>query len=123
MKEGGKHDPTSRLTFFSNLQYQILYDLKWLPDGSGLLYSTVDLFRESGNVFHYDFKSKKTRQLTQLKKEFAKKFTISPSGKWVVYEKAKAHLDDKEVDLWIIRIDGTGDRLLVKNGLNPSWSK
>ncbi|MGZ5189768.1 MAG: TolB family protein [Flavisolibacter sp.] len=123
MKEGGIHNPASRLTFFSNIQYQILYDLKWLPDGSGFLYSTVNLFRESGNIFLYEMKSKKTRQLTQLKKEFAKKFSVSPSGKWVVYERAKAHEDDKEVDLWMIKIDGTSDHLLVKNGLNPSWSR
>ena len=123
MKEGGIHNPSSKLTNFSDIQYQLLYDLKWLPDGSGFLYSTVNLFRESGNVFHYDMKSKKTRQLTQLKNEFAKKFSISPSGKWVVYERAKAHEDDKVVDLWMIRMDGTGDHLLVKNGLNPSWSR
>lgn len=123
MKEGGMHDPKSRLTFFSNIQYQILYDLRWLPDGSGFLYSTVNLFRESGNIFWYDMKTKKTKQITQLKNEFAKKFSISPSGKWIVYEKAKAHDNDKVVDLWIIKMDGSNDHLLVKQGWSPSWSR
>lgn len=28
-----------------------------------------------------------------------------------------------DVDLWIMKIDGSGDKLFVKNGLGPSWSK
>ena len=123
MKEGDKHDPSRRLTLFSNIQYQLLYDLKWLPDGSGLLYATVDLFRESANIFRYDMKTKQTRQLTQLNGTFARKFCISPSGKWVVYERAKTNDEDKDVDLWIMKTDGTGEKLLMKNGSSPSWSK
>jgi hypothetical protein len=123
MREGDKHDPSRRLTLFSNIQYQLLYDLKWLPDGSGLLYATVDLFRESANIFRYDMKTKQTRQLTQLNGTFARKFCISPSGKWIVYERAKTPEEDKDVDLWIMKSDGSSERLLVKNGLCPSWSR
>jgi Tol biopolymer transport system component len=123
MKEGDKHDPSRRLTLFSNIQYQLLYDLKWLPDGSGLLYATVDLFRESANIFRYDIKTKQTTQLTLLKGAFARKFCISPSGKWIVYERGKTAEEDKDVDLWIMKSDGSSERLLVKNGLCPSWSR
>jgi TolB protein len=123
MKEGDKHNPSRRLTLFSNIQYQLLYDLKWLPDGSGLLYATVDLFRESANIFRYDMKTKQTRQLTQLNGIFARRFCISPSGKWIVYERAKTAEEDKDVDLWMMKSDGSEERLLVKNGLCPSWSR
>jgi hypothetical protein len=123
MKEGSAHDPSTKLTNFSDIQYQLLHDLKWLPDGSGFLYSTVNLFRDAANIFWYDIRTKQTKQLTQLQGEFARRFCISPGGKWVVYERAKTNDEDKDVDLWIMKIDGTGGKLLVKNGLCPSWSK
>jgi TolB protein len=123
MKERGVHDPLTKLTQYSDIQYQILHDLKWLPDGSGFLYSTVNLFRDAANIFRYDIRTKQTRQLTQLQGVFARKFCISPSGNWIVYERAKTNDEDKDVDLWIMKIDGTGEKLLVKNGLCPSWSK
>ena len=123
MKEGSPHDPSKKLMQFSDIQYQLLHDLRWLPDGSGFLYSTVDLFREAANIFRYDLRTKQTTQLTKLKGEFARKFCLSPSGKWVVYERAKTNDEDKDVDLWIMKIDGSGEKLLVKNGSSPSWSR
>jgi hypothetical protein len=123
MKERSVHNPSAKLTEFSNIQYQILHDLKWLPDGSGLLYSTVNLYRDAANIFLYDIKTKQTKQITQLKGEYARRFCVSPSGKWIVYERAKTNDEYKDVDLWIMRTDGTGERLLVKNGLCPSWSR
>ncbi|HYC29126.1 MAG TPA: hypothetical protein VEB42_09920, partial [Chitinophagaceae bacterium] len=122
MKEHGKH-PGTRLTSFSDISYQLLEDLKWLPDGSGLLYSTVNLFRDASNIFRYDLRTKQTTQVTKLENEFARKFSISPDGKWIVFERSKELEDYKTVDLWIMRMDGTGARLLVKNGLSPSWSR
>ena len=123
MKEGGTHDPATQLTLFSDIQYQLLNDLKWLPDGSGFLYSTVNLFRDAANIFWYDIKSKQTKQVTQLQGAFARKFSISPSGKQIVYEHSTTADEDDSIDLWIIGLNGKGDRLLVKNASCPSWSK
>jgi WD40 repeat protein len=123
MKEGGLHDPATRQTLFSDNQYQQLNDLQWLPDGSGFVYSTINLFFDAANIFLFDMKTKQTRQLTQIKSAFARKLCISPSGRWIVYERGKTADDDADVDLWIIGTDGRGDHLLVKNGLSPSWSK
>ena len=81
------------------------------------------------NIFHYDIASKKLNQVTDLNDGFAREFSVSPSGKWIVYEKCaideeKAEsLDFKSADLWIISLKGTNDRLLVKNGMAPSWSR
>jgi Tol biopolymer transport system component len=122
IKEGGTH-PGTILTSYSDIQYQLLYDLHWLPDGSGLLYSTVTLMRDAGNIFRYDFQTKKTTQVTHLENEFAHNFSISPDGMWLVYERSKSHEDDTGMDVWIQKLDGTGSRLLVKNGRNPSWGK
>jgi hypothetical protein len=123
IKEGGTH-PGPKLTDFSDVQYQLLYDLRWLPDGSGLLYSTVSLMRDAGNIFRYDFKTKQTRQVTHLENEFTHSFNISPDGMWIVYERSKSpEYDDAATDLWIMKIDGSESRLLVHNGQKPSWGK
>jgi len=109
------------------------YDLKWLPDGSGFLYSK-NYWRESdykrvANLFRYDIASKKHTQLTNLNDGYARQFSVSPSGNWLVYEKCQVDEDKSEsldftsADLWIISTKGTGDRLLVKNAMAPSWSK
>jgi hypothetical protein len=122
IKAGGVH-PGKKLTSFSDIRYQILHALHWLPDGTGLLYSTVDLYRESSNIFKYDFRTKKTTQVTRLKNEFARNFSVSPDGAWIVYERAPTNDEYKDVDLWIQKLDGTGSRLLVKNGWNPAWGR
>ena len=109
------------------------YDLKWLADGSGFLYSKK-YYRESdsklvSNIFRYDIATKNHVQVTDLQDGYARQFSVSPSGKWIVYEKCtideekSESLDFKCADIWIISVDGQQDRLLVKNGLCPTWSK
>ncbi|HYE55486.1 MAG TPA: hypothetical protein VD996_11600 [Chitinophagaceae bacterium] len=136
-KEGGNHDPAARQTLFSDLKYQIANDVRWLPDGSGFVYSSTSISTEDGshlsNLFLYNIRTRQTKQLTNLKGVYARKFCISPSGQWIVYEQCKKTnvaedymLDIQnltDVDLWMIRTDGTGEKLLVKNGLGPSWSR
>ena len=122
MNEGGKH-PGELLTTFSTIQYQILEDLHWLPDGSGFLYSTPDLFRQSSNIFRYDIKSKKTTQVTQLDKTFIRTFTISPDGQWIVYEVGNELDSHTPGDLWIQNMNGGKGKILVKNAKNPAWKK
>ena len=122
-KEGSTHS-NKRLTFFSELQMQIPAELRWLPDGSGFLYSTIHLEYDRSNIFHYDINTKKTKQITQFTTGFARRFCVSPDGKWLVYERSLTW-DDYEtpVDLWIVKIAGSEERLLIKNGQSPSWSK
>lgn len=119
-REGGSH-PGTKIHTFSELNHQLLLDLKWLPDGSGFLYSYPDLAYEFGNIFRYDFASKRVTQLTDYKDMNARAFDVSPDGQWIVYELAKKWNDDKGVDLWIMKIDGRGSRLLVRDGSSPSW--
>jgi len=122
MTEGGTH-PGKKLTNYSTIQYQLLHDLHWLPDGSGIVYSTTTIFRDASNIFRYDFNTKQTTQLTSLENAFAKKFSISPDGEWIVYERCKEYEDSSPSDLWIQRINGKDARLLVKNGYSPSWGR
>ena len=120
--EGGSH-PGKKLTAFSDLDYQLATDLQWLPDGSGLLYSTINTFRDSSNIFRFDFAAKRTTQLTKLEKEFAREFSISPDGRSVVFERCPDRESDDGCDLWIVGIDGSAGKLLVKNGQRPAWGR
>ena len=120
VREGGAH-PGAKLHAFSELDLQLVSDLRWLPDGSGFLYSFPDLAYEFGNIFRYDLATKRATQLTKFEGEYARSFDVSPDGAWVVFERAKKLDDDKDVDLWVMRSDGSGARLLVRNGLAPSW--
>ena len=106
---------------YSNIPYQLLFDLRWLPDGSGFLFSNQTLMRDSANIFRYDFATRKTRQITNLQNEFTGMFSISPDGQWIVFERSKSLDDDRAIDLWIASIDGGNPRLLVRDGSSPSW--
>jgi len=120
--EGGTH-PGTKLTAYSDLDYQLLTDLHWIPDGSGLLYSTVNTFRDSSNIFRYDFASKRTTPVTKLSNEFAREFSVSHDSTTVVFQRCKDREAEAGCDLWTVGIDGKGPKLLVKNGLRPAWGK
>jgi TolB protein len=118
--EGGKH-PGEKLTAYSDIDYQLLFDLRWLPDGSGFLFSNQTLMRDSANIFRYDFSTRKTTQITRLENEFTGSFSISPDGRSIVFERSKSLDDNRDIDLWIVGIDGRNPRLLVRNAFSPSW--
>ncbi len=120
INEGGKH-PGQKLTTYSNIPYQLLFDLRWLPDGSGFLFSNQTLMRDSANIFRYDFGTGKTTQITRLENEFTGMFSISPDGEWIVFERSKSLDDDRAIDLWISRVDGKDAKLLVRDAFSPSW--
>jgi Tol biopolymer transport system component len=94
-----------------------------MPDGSGFLYSTVNELRESSNIYRYDLATGRTTQVTKLDKEFAREFSISVDGSSVVFERCTAADDDTGCDLWTAGTDGSGARLVVKNGLHPAWNR
>jgi hypothetical protein len=95
-------------------------DLQWLPDGSGFIY-TKQNFTDHSNIYHYDFGSEESTQLTFFTDEFAIDVSPSPDGEWIVFERSPTNTLT-EGDLWLIKLDGTGLKLLVENGMRPSWS-
>jgi Tol biopolymer transport system component len=68
----------------------------------------------------YDFGTRKVTQVTQLQNEFTGAFSISPDGQWIVFERSKTLDDNRAIDLWIARINGTYARLLARNAFSPS---
>jgi hypothetical protein len=122
MKEGGTH-PGTKLTSFIDMPNQHVNDMHWMPDGSGVLYSTVNLFRDAATIFRYDIATKRTTQVTTLDKEFARAFSISPDSRSVVFERCPTREDEAGCNIWAIGIDGRGARQVVKNGLRPAWGR
>jgi Tol biopolymer transport system component len=121
--EAGAAHPGKLLLRFDDLSYQLPADVQWLPDGSGFLWSYGRPFSPSANLFRHDFASRKTTNLTNYDDAFAGRFSISPDGRWVVYERLPAADEPLKADLWLIGADGQGDRLLVKGGQDPAWSR
>ena len=99
-----------------------VFDLQWLPDGSGFVYTRDGDFRANANVYRYDFATGTPTKLTQFTNEFAIDISPSPDGQWIAFERSTAK-DFRSGDLWIMRRDGTEQRLLVTNGLRPAWSQ
>jgi hypothetical protein len=120
--DGGKH-PGEKLAEYSNIEYQLLFDLLWLPDGSGFPFSNQTLMRDSANIFRYDFATRKVTQVTQLQNEFTGSFSISPDGPWIVFERSKSLDQNRAIDLWISCINGANARLLVRNAFSPPGTK
>jgi len=118
--EGAKH-PGEKLTAFSDIEYQLLFDLRWLPDASGFLFSNQTLMRDSANIFRYDFSTRRVTQITHLQNEFTGTFSISPDGESIVFERSKSLDENRDIDLWIVKISGGNPRLLVRNAFGPSW--
>ncbi|HVF30823.1 MAG TPA: hypothetical protein VNA22_07630, partial [Pyrinomonadaceae bacterium] len=121
LKGAGQH-PGEKLLSISKEKYQFVNDLRWLPDGSGFLFTGSDLAYSFANILRYDLASRKLTQVTNFEETFAKSFTVSPDAKWVVFERTKGFVDD-EADLWIVGMDGKGLRLLAKKANSPAWGR
>ena len=101
--------------------YVRLVDLRWLPNGSGFLYARQNaLTDEAINIHAYDFASRTTRQVTSFTGQFVRRFAISPDGRFIVFERVTAL--DSPSDLWVMGIDGSNPRLLVRQAEIPAWN-
>jgi hypothetical protein len=100
----------------------------WLADGTGFLFSGF-LFPEpdtfdydyAGNLYRYDFASDAVKRVTGFTSEFVRRFSVAPDGEHVVFE-LQEEIGSEESDLWIVRLDGGGLRLLVEGARAPAWS-
>jgi Tol biopolymer transport system component len=96
-------------------------DIRWLPDGSGFIVArNGSLLDDNVNLYEYSFAGPAPRQLTQFTETPARRFSIAPDGKNIVFERAAAL--DGPSDLWVMARDGSNQRLLVRNAGYPSWN-
>jgi hypothetical protein len=98
----------------------ILDGIRWLPDGSGFLFSHFDLYLSKANIFRYDMATKKLTQLTFEDDEYMGDMSISPDGKYVVFQRYVR--GQYGSDLWMMTIDGEDLKLLVRDGSRPVWA-
>ena len=122
LKGSGAQHPGEKMTTISKENLQWLNDIRWLPDGSGFLYSASELAYSHANIFRYDLATRQTTQITKFEETFVKGFSISPDGKWIAFERTKGFVDN-DADLWIVGIDGSGLRMLTRGANHPAWGK
>ncbi len=117
----------TRLVHFDNSMERIT-GVRWLPDGSGFLFARTESrgVVTSGNLYRYDFRTRTMTPVTRLQEQHVRAFCVSPDGRWVIYERGKDFYYPSDKDrpaLWLIRTDGSQDRLFVANASSPAWGR
>jgi hypothetical protein len=100
---------------------EIMLDLKWLPDGSGFVFSLTENGQSRSNLWEYTAVDKGLHQITFFTDEIAGHFSLSPDGQHLVFERA-ADLESA-VSLWIVDRDGGNLHQLVADGARPAWGQ
>jgi hypothetical protein len=118
----GSASPGTRLVEMDSFEGEFVYDLAWLPDGSGFIYSMQHVdFGIMSDIFEYNFSTGMSTQLTSFEDEqYAIHLTVSPDGQQIVFELAGEF--GGPTDLYIMDRDGTDMRLLIAGGSSPAWS-
>ncbi len=80
---------------------ELVFDVQWLPDGSGFVFTKTGDFLSNANVYRYDFATGVVTPLTQYTGTFARDVSISPDSRLIVFDLA-ATRDSIAADLWII---------------------
>jgi hypothetical protein len=114
-----------RLVPFSDSDASRVYDIEWLPDGSGFLYSKFYVgLGYFCNIFRYDFATHDITQLTDLPRDtdLVHGLSVSPDGQQVVFERVVDEVDSNS-SVWIVNIDGSNLHKLVDNAGRPAWGR
>jgi len=102
---------------------EVVYDVEWLPDGSGFLFTKGYVQLEiCSDIFEYTFTTRKMTKLTSLGDNSARGLSISPDGRFVAFERV-ADVSDPTSSLWIMKRDGSGWRKLADDAGRPAWGR
>lgn len=118
----------SQVLTSTGVLYQAFHDVKWLPDGSGFLYSKDGLDNDgvlviNSNIYEYDFASQTTTPITNFTSEYAIRLSISPDGQQIVFEHSA---NGQAIDgLWMVNRDGSNPHVFVQGPDigRPAWSR
>jgi hypothetical protein len=118
----GSNSPGERLVSLPDFEGQTINDVKWLPDGSGFIFTKKHVdFGIMSDIFEYSFATGTETRITQFEDdEYALNFSISPDGQHIVFDLAREF--EGPTDLYIIQRNGTNMRLLAQNAGHPAWS-
>ena len=106
---------------------EVVYDIEWLPDASGFLFTkhyfdfeiSYDLL---ANVFEYNFATQGITRLTSLTDDSARGLSISPDGQYIVFERVADEFDSTS-SLWIMNRNGSGLHKLANDAGRPAWGR
>jgi hypothetical protein len=99
---------------------EVVYDIEWLPDGSGFLYAKHYVeYDIMTNIFKYDLATKQITQLTFLQDDSVRGISISPDGQSIVLERVDEF--DTTSSLWIMNHDGSGLHEFISDAGRPAW--
>jgi TolB protein len=98
---------------------------KWSPAGGRIAFvrTTIPLGRQIGppeEIWTIETDGRAARQLTHNSVSDTAP-AWSPTGRWLVYQRSPDAAGTLW-DLWTMRADGSGQRLLARNGTRPAWS-
>lgn len=100
------------------------YQPRFSPDGKKLLFTRMIEKLSSNDMFVISDLAKPketTRKITDWKgDEYNASF--SPDGNWIALFANRAQKDPKKFDLWVVKPDGTGEKLLASDVLKPDRS-
>jgi len=101
---------------------EVVYDIEWLPDASGFLFTKfyVD-FEFYADIFEYNFATQEITQLTSLPDDSARGLSISPDGQYIVFERVEDY--DSTSSLWIMNRDGSSLHKLADDAGRPAWGQ
>jgi Tol biopolymer transport system component len=112
-----------KLVPISSDEAEVVYDIEWLPDASGFLftkrYVPLEIYTD---IFEYNFATEEIRQLTSLGDDSARGLSISPNGQQVVFERV-ADDSDSTSSLWIVNRDGNGLHKVADDAGRPAWGQ
>lgn len=110
----------------SNLR--TIRDLKWLPDGSGFVFSEDEMdadgiYAVAANLYEYDFAGGNATAITHFTDQFASRFSIAPDGQQIVFEHGTTGAVADS--LWLVNRDGSNPHVFVAgpNVGRPAWSR
>jgi TolB protein len=118
-----------------------VWDLKWLPDGSGFLFIETYVYVNlddpdaacmglCSDVFKYDLTTGTVTQVTRLgaghEDDTARSLSISPDGQYVAIQRITEDAGDPlntSSAIWVVGLDGSGLRQLVSDGWAVAWGR
>lgn len=99
----------------------LILGFDWLPDGSGFVYAEMGDYFQHSNIYRYDFAAGRGTPLTSFESEYAGGPSVSPDGRYVVFEHATTLDQSVLPDLRVMALDGSEAWPLGVSGNLPDW--
>ena len=98
-----------------------IYDLEWLRDGSGFVFSMSNSLNTFANIYHYNLSGGQITPLTDFRDVYATDPTVSPDGQWIAYTK-EIPGNPVQFEIWVQKTDGSQSWRLASEAAFPAWS-